>query len=305
MADGWHELAWLVTPACALLLACLALVPLGCQVLARGVVFIDLAVAQVAACGTLAGQLLGSGADSHFHQHGQDHEHHPGSWHARPLHDTHLSATQASPGADESLWINAISLVAPDSASLLWPMLFAGSGALLVGWLARRAPRQREALIGLVYVAAASVALLMVTADPHGRERLDQLLAADVLWATWPAVLLLGLASLCTLLACVLVHRRTGRHQVWSDLLFYPLFAMVLSLAVPVLGLYLVFALLIGPALWHPSGRAPSVCVCMAMLACTIGLLLSWRFDRPSGACIAICLSLTGLARAWRPPTAT
>lgn len=52
------ELGWLLAPATALLLGCLALVPLGCQVLARGVVFIDLAVAQVAACGALAGPLL-------------------------------------------------------------------------------------------------------------------------------------------------------------------------------------------------------------------------------------------------------
>ena len=40
---------WYLTPMAALLLGLLALVPLGTQVLARGVVFIDLAVAQAAA----------------------------------------------------------------------------------------------------------------------------------------------------------------------------------------------------------------------------------------------------------------
>ena len=48
------EFAWLAAPVLALVAACLVLVPLGSQVLARGVVFIDLAVAQVAACGVLA-----------------------------------------------------------------------------------------------------------------------------------------------------------------------------------------------------------------------------------------------------------
>ena len=47
------DLAWLAAPAAALLAACALLVPLGRQVLARGVVFIDLAVAQVAALGVL------------------------------------------------------------------------------------------------------------------------------------------------------------------------------------------------------------------------------------------------------------
>ena len=51
------DLAWLAAPVAALLAACLVLVPLGGQVLARGVVFIDLAVAQVAACGVLAALL--------------------------------------------------------------------------------------------------------------------------------------------------------------------------------------------------------------------------------------------------------
>ena len=52
------DFAWLVPPAAALMLASLAMVPLGAQVLARGVVFIDLAVAQVAACGVLAAGML-------------------------------------------------------------------------------------------------------------------------------------------------------------------------------------------------------------------------------------------------------
>ena len=45
------ELAWLLAPICALLLAAVTLVPLGREVLQRGVVFVDLALAQGAACG--------------------------------------------------------------------------------------------------------------------------------------------------------------------------------------------------------------------------------------------------------------
>src|SRR5690606_6432418 len=139
------DLAWLAAPALALLAACLVLVPLGAQVLARGVVFIDLAVAQVAACGVLA-----AGMFAHD---------------ATPLFTTAAAALAA----------------------------LAGGG--LVWWLARRWPQQREALIGLVYVGAASLSVLAVAFDPHGRERLAALLAADVLWAPWHSVLLLAAAA--------------------------------------------------------------------------------------------------------------
>ena len=45
--------AWFLAPAAAVALGVLALAPLGAQVLARGVVFIDLAVAQAAAAAAL------------------------------------------------------------------------------------------------------------------------------------------------------------------------------------------------------------------------------------------------------------
>ena len=45
--------AWFLAPMAALVFGVLALAPLGAQVLARGVVFIDLAVAQAAAAAAL------------------------------------------------------------------------------------------------------------------------------------------------------------------------------------------------------------------------------------------------------------
>ena len=313
------ELGWLLAPATALLLGCLALVPLGCQVLARGVVFIDLAVAQVAACGALAGPLLHfsdpaphAGSPALASHAGHDHGHDAGN--GGHHHDQPASAGQVHAHDDLAVlpdWqdthgsaLTPASWSLPDGNALLWTMSFAAAAALLVWWLARRSPQRREALIGLVYVAAASTALLLVTADPHGRERLDQLLAADVLWAAWPPILLLGVASACCTLAWSLVRfrLRTGpRDGRWPELLFYPLFALTLSVAVPVLGLYLVFALLIGPALWQRPGRGPGTCLGIALLACAGGLLLSWHHDWPSGACIAICLSVSGLAAVLRP----
>jgi len=241
------DLAWLLAPAAALLAACLVLVPLGAQVLARGVVFIDLAVAQVAACGVLGASMF-------------------------------LQADDA-----------VLTGVAAASASLL--------GGALVWWLARRWPEQREALIGLVYVAAASASVIAVAFDPHGRERLAALLAADVLWAQWPSVLML--AALATLVAGISAVRG---ELLRRDTVFYPLFALALSVSVQALGLYLVFAFLIGPALWTCKRLSLPGSIGVAAAGCAVGLSISWALDWPSGACVALVLSALGLLSALLRP---
>lgn len=51
--SAWHMLPWWLAPVLALALGLMVLAPLGTQVLQRGVVFIDLAVAQAAAAAAL------------------------------------------------------------------------------------------------------------------------------------------------------------------------------------------------------------------------------------------------------------
>jgi zinc/manganese transport system permease protein len=150
-------------------------------------------------------------------------------------------------------------------------------------------PQQREALIGLLYVSGASMALLGAGQDPHGRERLSQLLAADVLWADWPQVMVLT--------ACALAVA-ASRRWLLRDAVFYPGFALVASLAVPVLGLFVVFAALIAPALWQRAGLSAWLAGLGAVLASALGLLASWVLDAPSGACVALALSVFGVLSA-------
>lgn len=237
---AWSEL-WFLAPTLALLAGILALAPLGAQVLRRGVVFIDLAVAQAAAAAALWASGLGVA-----------HDHGPGG-----------QALAAALGA------------------LLC--------AVLVAQLARRWPQQREALIGLVYVAGASLAMLGARLDPHGREQWLQLLAADVLWAGWPQV---GLMTVCALL--MLLARWQWPILLGRDAFFYPLFAVVTSLVVPVLGLFLVFVTLIVPALWMQAGWPLWRAALAAAMVAALGLWASWQFDGPSGACVALALALWG-----------
>ncbi len=233
--------AWFLLPTLALMAGLFALAPLGAQVLRRGVVFIDLAVAQAAAAAVL--------------------------------------------------WLSAF--VHHEDPWLMQAMAATGSVAatLVVAGLARRWPQQREALIGLRYVAGAALALLGARLHPHGKDHLMSLLAADVLWADSFQV---GL-----LLACALgVWAMAGRDQVRlsQDRYFYLSFAVVTSVAVPALGLFLVFTCLIAPALWMARGRSVGFALTGALTAGLGGLAASWGLDVPSGALMALTLSAFGVA---------
>ena len=234
-AEPLLQHAWFLMPVAALMLGVVALAPLGAQVLARGVVFIDLAVAQAAAAAAL--------------------------WATSFLHHPD--------------WLSMQALAVAGALGC------AGTVALL----SRRWPEQREALIGLLYVLGASAALLGARQDAHGRERMTELLAADVLWAQGPQVAVLG--------ACALAVGLLGA-RLQRDRVFFPVFAVVASLAVPVLGLFLVFATLIAPALWQRAGAAPRWARLGAVAASGLGLATSWALDAPSGACIALALSAYG-----------
>jgi zinc/manganese transport system permease protein len=240
---------WFLWPLLALMAGLTALAPLGVQVLRRGVVFIDLAVAQAAAASVL--------------------------------------------------WLDALVLHEDHGLGQLMATAGALLSAALVAWLARRWPRQREALIGLLYIAGATLAMLGARLDAHGRDRMLELLAADVLWAQPHQVL--------TLAVCALMVGWLGREAAsrWSrDTLFFACFAIVASLAVPALGLFVVFACLIAPALWVERGVSMAWALAGGMACSLLGLVLSWQADWPSGACVALMLSLYGASSVSRRSSA-
>lgn len=226
---------WLLPPLLALAAGILALAPLGAQVLQRGVVFIDLAVAQAAAAAALAALALG----------------------------------------DHPSWV-VMQLSAAGGALL---------AALLVAALSRLWPEHREALIGLVYVACACAALLIARQDPHGAKHLHALLAADLLWSGW--------AQAATLAVCAAIVMWVGK-RLDQDRWFFLTFALVSSLAVQVLGLFMVFAALIAPGLWQRAGWRSLPAAGLALLATLIGLSISWLADAPSGPLVALALALCG-----------
>ena len=68
------------------------------------------------------------------------------------------------------------------------------------------------------------------------------------------------------------------------------------SLAVQVLGLFVVFAALIAPGLWERAGWRTAAATGLAVAAALTGLATSWLLDAPSGPLVALALALCGVA---------
>ena len=122
-------------------------------------------------------------------------------------------------------------------------------GALLLTWTEKHWPEVQEAIIGTVFVLAASGAILLLSAEGghHGHrssEHLKDLLVGQILWVNWHTV------ALVALLYAVLLAVWFGVGQARLKRAgFYVVFACAVTASVQLVGLYLVFATLIVPAL--------------------------------------------------------
>jgi zinc/manganese transport system permease protein len=219
-------------------------VPLGMQVLARGIIFIDLAVAQVAGLGALL---------AHLADHGD------------------------SPWAVQGAAIGA-----------------ALAAALLLQWSEKRWPQLQEALIGLLFVLAASGALLLLSRDAHGGEHLRDLLVGQMLWVSRGHLWAATAASAMILLAWKILGSRGG------SLAFYTLFSVAVTVSVQMVGVYLVFASLIVPALATHGMLRRRLATGMAVGAAGYagGLILAAWWDLPAGAASVWMLAAAGLVAA-------
>ena len=175
------DLSILVAPLAAGLLVLATHVPLGQQVLARGIVFIDLAIAQVAGLGVIAASF--AGLDAH------------------------------------GLGAQAAAVVAALAA------------ALLLTWTEKRWPKVQEALIGVLFVLAASIGILLLAHDPHGGESLRELLAGQILWVRLDQLMPAAIASVVVLAVWFGAGARLPRFG------FYALFAIAVTASVQLVGI--------------------------------------------------------------------
>lgn len=216
-------------------------VPLGQEVLKRGIIFIDLAIAQVAGLGVIAAYAM--------------------EW------------------DPEGIQVE----VAAISAAML--------AALGLYWTEKRWPKIQEPLIGTLFILAATGGILLLAGNPHGSEHLKELLVGQILWVTWSQLWPVAALYAVVLALWFWLNPRSG------GLLFYLAFAVVVTASVQIVGIYLVFASLIIPALATAGIKRGNRLVAGYLIggvSYLVGIVLSFVTDLPTGA--VIVWSMAGVA---------
>ena len=233
----------------------------GIHVVMREVIFIDIALAQIAALGASLGIFLGF-----------------------DLKDP---------------WIFFISLMLTLVAALLLST---------TRRLTKFVPQ--EAFIGILYATGAAAVILAGDRLPHGAEHVHDLMVGHILWVNWQEVGVYALIYLFLGLIYLLVHKRlieisknikknnnaNFRFLLW-DFIFYALMGVLVTFAVRVAGVLLVFGFLIVPAVIGTllgktfSGRLAIGWV-TGILVSLVGSYLSFKLDFPTGGMVVVTLGI-------------
>ena len=225
---------------------------LGLHVLRRKVIFVDLALAQIAALGTTVGFLFG---------------------------------------------------IMPDAIGAYWFSLmftFIGAGVFSISRI-RHEKIPQEAVIGLTYAIAASVAILVIDKAPHGAEHIKEILTGSILWVKWETIRnaaiiysFVGIFHFIYRKQFILISEnpdeayKKGMNVRFWDFLFYVSFGVVITHSVGTAGVLLVFVFLVVPAitsmlitdvLW----KQLIIGWTMGIVVSVLGLYLSYVADLPSG----------------------
>lgn len=214
---------------------------LGMEVLRRGIIFIDLAIAQIAGLCVVLTAL----------------------W----LHEPSWSQTQMAAG------------------------IAALTAAAFFRWVESSLPREQEAIIGSCFILAASAVLLALADHPQGGEEIQHILSGQMLFISWPEIL--AFAPLYVIAAVLWF----GVPKVRNGLGFFVLFALVATASVQMVGVYVVFASLILPALavnTMRGGRAGSA-IAVGILAVIAGIVVSALRDLPAGPVLVFTFAIAAI----------
>ena len=254
-------LAFLIPP----FLMCLVLVGIHCylgiHVLKRGVIFIDLSLAQVAS--------LGSTVALMFHL-----EHHSFGSYSVSLGCTFIAALYFAWGKKHEKVIPQevlIALVYALSSSLV---------VLVINSLAHGAEHIKDILVGkILWVSYDDVfktaAIYSVVAGIHYKFRRQMMAVSDS-------------------------HSEDseGSDGLLWDFLFFALFGVIITSSVGVAGILLVFSFLVVPALismkfFHSTKSQLLAGWGIGTLLCTLGLFISYMMDLPAGAVMVVVFAAT------------
>ncbi|MCE9559454.1 MAG: metal ABC transporter permease [Armatimonadetes bacterium] len=230
----------------------------GLHIVRRGVIFIDLAVAQMAALGMAIG--LARGYD--------------------------IQSTQ----------------------TYYLALGFAMGTALLIALTRFRLGRvPHEAIIGIIFVMASALGIIVLENTEHGVEELKEILSGSILLVQPSDVSHTAIIYSCILAVALLMWQPTaavslnepdgptGTKRILVDFVFYALLAFVVASSVKIAGVLVVFSWLVMPPvcafLWLTKMKhAVALALPLALIGSMAGLWLSYKKDWPTGPAIVVVL---------------
>ena len=181
--------------------------------------------------------------------------------------------------------------------------------AVLVAVFSQNRRLKEDSIIGIFFVAAFALGVVVISRAPGYAGSLQQFLFGsitgipdrDLLVVGGTGVLVLGVAfALHKELVAVSLDRETSRALglpvFWLDLLLYVLVTLAVVISVQTIGNILVLALLITPAatarlLTDRLGVMMALAPLIGGTAALVGLYVSWSWDFPTGGTIVLVLT--------------
>ncbi len=260
---------FMLAPLAACILLIIINVYFGIHVLKREIIFIDIALAQIAAFGTAVAVVI-----DHMMHTGMGHEH-----------------------SEHSLLAYALALS------------FIIFSALIFSFLKnKKISIPLEAIIGISYAVATTAAVIILDKAAGGDVHIHDMLVGSILWVSWNQVLkLLGVVALVSLVHIIFRkkftqlsdnfhnHEHKMKNTFLWDFLFYLTFGIVIIEAVNISGILTVFAFLILPASFSALfsnnwTHRIIIGVVLGAVVSVFGLYFSWNMDVPVAPLIIISM---------------
>ena len=239
----------------------------GLHIIRRGVIFVDLAFAQIAALGSTVGLLFGIHMES------------PASW------------------------------------ALTFAFTVVGAAIFSLTRMEESIVPQ-EAIIGIAYVVASALVILVASFTAEGAEHVKETLTGSLIWTTWRTVGIVAAAYAVIGLFHYLVRHRmraitfepekASNLRLW-DFVFYFTFGIAITFSVALAGVLLIFSTLVIPSsiaflFTHRFNRALVIAWAIGALALIAGLWGSVAWDVTTGPLLVVSFGVALLvALAVRP----
>lgn len=195
--------------------------------------------------------------------------------------------------------------------------LFTLGAAVFFSQIPRRISQiPQEAIIGVSYAIAAAAALFILALAAGGDVHLENMLTGSILWAKWPDVLICGVLfggvavfhyifrkQFLQMTLCIKNKQKPNHKMAWWDFAFYASMGLVITFAVRIAGVLVIFAFLIIPATiacLMTSNWLKRLLVgwSMGLFAILLGLMFSFFGDFSCGPSIVTFLGLLLIAAA-------